>query len=174
MRICICFLLILNSVLCIGETTKIRFESDKAIDIYKINKPNTDEVISLFPSNRNNTSDMTLIGESPIEITVENGNYLFNIGGNRKYNKNFDIMAYGKDIEVSIKGDFEKAKKDSTWVMGLGLGCVLSLTTVKLVTDQVSVDKGYLAYVLPITLGCGFSFYLGKWVYDLPKAKIVY
>jgi hypothetical protein len=174
MKIFILILSICNSVLCIAEETNISIESENEVEVYKIEKQTNDESISLFPSNKNQLADMTIIGKTPIELKLNNGNYLFNIGGNQKYNKNFQILASGNDVQVTIKGDFEKANKDSIWVMGLGLGCVFSLTTVKLITDQVPVDKGYLAYVLPISLGCGFSFYFGKWIHDLPKVKIQY
>jgi hypothetical protein len=165
--------MILISSFALSETTKVFFSSKDSVDVYKLNKVSNYESDSLFPNKRYDPSDLKLAGRSPFIIEIDNGFYQYNIGGNSRYSKSFNIAASGTDITVQVLGSFEKVHKDSIWTLGFGVGALLSLSTVKLITDQVDADKAYMGYILPMTLGCGFCISFGKWLYDKPRVKIV-
>jgi len=167
-------LFIFSSIYCFSETTKVIIESINPVEIYKITKFNSEDSESIFPNKKYDNSSLELIGKTPLDLQLENGFYAYNVGGNNRYNKSFNINALGKDVNVKIKGDFKKVRKDSYLVLGFGIGTLLSLTTVKLINDQLDPNKSYIGYLLPITFGCGFSFSIGKWIYDKPRVKVLY
>jgi len=167
-------ILILSSHFCFSETTKIAIESSNPMDIYRIIKFNSEDSESLFPNQKFDSSNLTLVGKTPLDIQVENGIYFYNVGGNNRYSKSFNINATGNDIKVKITGDFVKVRQDSLWALGFGVGCILSLSTVKLIDDQMAADKNYIGFILPITIGCGFCYSFGRWIYDMPRVKVMY
>jgi len=163
-----------SSINCFSEPTKVIIESKNPVKIYKIAKFNSEDSESIFPDKRYDDSSLELIGETPLVLQLENGFYAYNVGGNNRYSKSFNINASGNDINVKITGDFKKMRKDSYLVLSFGIGTLLSLTTVKLIDDQLDPNKNYIGYLLPITLGCGFSFSISKWIYDKPRVKVLY
>jgi hypothetical protein len=164
----------LSSIYCFSESTKVIIKSINPVEVYKILKFNSEDSESIFPNRRYDDSCLELIGKTPLVLRLENGFYAYNLGGNNRYSTSFNINALGKDVNVIINGDFKKVRKDSYLVLGFGIGTLLSLTTVKLIDDQLDPSKSYIGYLLPITLGCGFSFSMGKWIYDKPRVKVLY
>jgi hypothetical protein len=170
-RILALSLLVLSCV-CFAESTNVDISSSNPMKIYKITNIGNDERMSLFPSNEYSPSDLQFVGITPLQLRLENGVYLYTVGGNERFSKSFRLMANGNDIRVSIKGNLERATKDSFWALGLGIGCVLSLSTVKLINDQMPVNKNFVGFLLPIATGCGFGYSLGRWIYDLPRVEV--
>lgn len=174
MRYAILLTLALCSIPCFPEGTKVSVESKSEMDFYQVVKFGSEDSESLFPSRKFDSSNLSLLGKTPLEFTAENGVRFYNIGGNNRYSRTFSVVASGSDVKVLVTGDFAKVRRDGLWALGLALGSVLSLSTVKLINDQMPADRNYVGFLLPIAVGCGFCYEFGKWVYDMPRVKVVY
>ncbi len=172
MRIQVSLLLLLLSLACRAQETEVSIASAKPVKVYRVDRLRYEDSASLFPRDEFRSSDLSFVGTTPLNLKLPNGLYVFNVGGNEKYNKAFSFTASGRDIKVDIKGNLEGARKDELLLLGFGAGFLLSFTTVKLINDQLPADRSYVGFILPISLGCGFGYGMGKWIYDLPKVRI--
>ena len=113
-----------------AQTTKINFNSKSDVPVFQIEKSYIEAPKTLTLSVNVAFSSMKLLGIAPFQMEIDNGEYVFNIGGYEEYNKSFVIKANGKEKDVNILGDAQKAKNANYWALGMGLVFTLSLQTI--------------------------------------------
>ena len=155
----------------IAETTKIHITSDKNVPIFEIKNTTVTLKKTLWANNNYEFTRMSLIGNTPLDLELDNGNYAFYFDGYDEYNSDFKILADGIEKNIKIKGDFNKTRIANTWAEIFAFAFVFSIAGVDPL-GKISNDFPYLGFVFPAVFGCGFCISYGTMLIIKPRAII--
>jgi hypothetical protein len=160
------------SIYLYGQTTIVNFNAKSEIPVFIIERTYIEASKTLTSSINTSFSSMKLLGMAPFRNEFENGVYSINIGGYEEYNKTFVLKADGKEKNVNIYGDVEKAKEANYWAVGMGLVFTISLQSMPYSMSILPDKWQVLGVVLPVVCGSSFIYNFLKWIFERPRVEV--